>query len=177
MNQPIHDEQINKVLLQPRFKIEVVENVEQVLKKLRNGLEIESCKFRSKIITHHVIIDVPIEEEHYWSPQLHIEVEKSENNKIIVKGVLGPKPKVWTFFMFLHFIVAIAFLVFFVMFYTKWSLKQDYNFAMIMCLVMPVIWVVLYFVGQFGKKLGYDQMVELHDFMVKILDVNNIISS
>lgn len=169
MNQPIHYDQINKVLLQPRFKIEAAENVEEVLDKLKNRLEIESCKYRSKIITHHVVIDVPIEKEHYWSPQLHIEVEKNEKNNTIVKGILGPKPKVWTFFMFLHFIVAIAFFVFFVMFYTKWSLKQDYTFAMIMCIAMPIIWIVLYFVGQFGKKLGYDQMVELHDFLTEIL--------
>ena len=169
MNEPIHNDQLNKVLLQPRFKIEVGQNVEQVLNKLKRSLESESCKFKSKIVLHHVIIDVPFSEEHYWSPQMHIEIEKDENGKTKVKGVLGPKPKVWTFFIFLHFAVAITFFVFFVMFYTKWSLHQDYKFSMIMCIIMPIVWLGLYFIGQFGKKLGYEQMVELHDFLINSL--------
>lgn len=169
MNVPIHDDQLNKVLLQPRFKIEVGQNVEQVLNKIKRNLESGNCKFRSKIVLHHVIIDVPLAEEHYWSPQMHLEVEKDENGNTIVKGVLGPKPKVWTFFIFLHFAVAITFFVFFVMFYTKWSLEQDYKFSMIMFMIMPIIWILLYFTGQFGKKLGYEQMVELHDFLINSL--------
>ncbi len=71
--------------------------------------------------------------------------------------------------MFLHFAVAIAFFVFFVMFYTKWNLKQDYTFSMIMFIAMPVIWLLLYVAGQLGKKIGYDQMKELHDFLMKII--------
>lgn len=169
MSEPIHNDQLNKVLLQPRFKIDVSQNVEQVLNKLRKSLEAENCEFRSKIVLHHVVVDVPVGEEHYWSPQMHIEVEKDENDKTKVKGVLGPKPKVWTFFIFLHFAVAITFFVFFVMFYTEWSLDQDYKFSIIMCIAMPIVWLILYFVGQYGKKLGYEQMVELHGFMIKSL--------
>lgn len=166
MNKPIHNSQINKVLLKPRFKIEVEESEEDILNKFKNNLKGKECKYCGKIIDHHIVIDVPVKEEHFWSPQLHVEVEKNENKKTIVKGVLGPKPQVWTFFMFLHFAVFVAFMVFLVMFYTKWSLKQDYFFAMIMCIIMPIIWVVLYFVGQLGKKFGYNQMVELHDFLM-----------
>ena len=72
--------------------------------------------------------------------------------------------------MFLHFAVAIAFLVFFVIFYSNWSLKQDYTLAMIMCIILPIVWVFLYFFGQLGKKFGYNQMVELHDFLMNTLD-------
>lgn len=170
MNKPIHDNQINKILLKPRFKMELEEDEKVILEKFKNNLENKDCKYCSTIVGHHVIIDVPAEEENFWSPQMHVEIEK-KNNKTIVKGVLGPKPKVWTFFMFLHFAVALAFIVFFVMFYTKWSLNQDYTFVMIMCIIMPIIWIVLYFVGQLGKKFGYNQMVELHDFLMKTVTV------
>ena len=117
----------------------------------------------------HVIIDVPELDEHYWSPQLTVELVK-EDDKTIVKGLLSPKPKVWTFFMFLHFVVAITFFVFLVMFYTQYRLKQDYYFSLIMCIAMPVTWIVLYIVGQFGKKLGYEQMVQLHAFLIETLN-------
>ena len=169
MNKPIHDNQVNKVLLKPRFKMEFDEKEAVILDKFKSNLESGNCKYCSQIVGHHVIIDVPTEEEHFWSPQMHVEIEKEEG-KTIVRGILGPKPKIWTLFMFFHFIVAITFFIFFVIFYTKWSLKGDYTFALIMCIVMPIIWLVLYFVGQLGKKFGYDQMVDLHDFLMNTLD-------
>lgn len=168
MNKPIHDTQINKVLLKPRFKLEVEQKKEEVLHSLNERLNMKSCEFRSKFAGYHVVIDVSEKEEHYWSPQLQVEIIE-ENDQTIVKGLLSPKPKVWTFFMFLHFVVAIAFFVFFVMFYTQYSLKQDYKFTLAMCIAMPIAWIALYLIGQFGKKLGYNQMVQLHDLLVSIL--------
>jgi len=169
MNKPIHDSQINKVLLKPRFRIEVDQVENQIMDNLKKRLNDENFNFRSQIANMHAVIDVPEEDEHYWSPQLTVEVIK-EDNKTIVKGLLSPKPKVWTFFMFLHFLVAISFFVFLVMFYTQYRLNQDYNFSLIMCIAMPVAWIVLYLVGQFGKKLGYEQMVQLHNFLVDSLN-------
>lgn len=171
MNKPIHDNQINKVLLKPRFRIEVEQGENQILDNLKKRLKKENCNFRSQIADMHVIIDVPQEDEHYWSPQLTIEVIK-EDNKTIVKGLLSPKPKVWTFFMFLHFVVAISFFVFLVMFYTQYKLNQEYKFAMIMFIAMPIAWIILYLVGQFGKKLGYEQMLQLHNFLIESLNTN-----
>lgn len=168
MNKPIHDNKVNRIILKPRFKIKVGEDKEIVMDRFRDNLEDTNCNYRSKIVDNHIVIDVPKEEEHFWSPQLHVEVE-NENEHTIVKGVLGPQPKIWTFFMFLHFAVAIAFFVFFVMFYSKWSLKQDYTFSMIMLIAMPVIWLLLYVAGQLGKKIGYDQMKGLHDFLMKTI--------
>jgi hypothetical protein len=165
MNKPIHNNKVNRVLLKPRFKIEVEESEDIVMNRFRNNLKNINCKYCSKIVDNHIIIDVPKEEEHIWSPQLHVEVEK-ENGKTFVRGVLGPQPKIWTFFMFLHFAVAITFFVFFVMLYSKWSLNQDYTFSLIMCVAMPIIWIGLYVAGQVGKKMGYKQMNELHDFLI-----------
>lgn len=169
MNQPIHDNQINRVLLKPRFVMEMQEEEASVLDKFKTQFAKEECKYCGKIVNHHVVIDVPKEEDHFWSPQLHLEVEKDKEDKTIVKGLFGPKPTVWTLFMFVHFAVAIAFFIFLVIAYSKWSLKGDYTFAMIMSITMVILWFVLYAMGQLGKKKGYRQMLELDDFMKKVL--------
>lgn len=168
MNQPIHNDDLNRIFLKPRFKLKFKESKEDILEQFKHNLEQDTGGFISKMIDHHIVIDVPREKEHFWSPQLHVEVEEEEGFTI-VKGIMGPKPKIWTFFIFLHFAVAVTFFVFFVIFYSKWSLKQDYMVSMIMCLVMPVVWVALYFTGQLGKKFGYDQMVELHAVLTNSL--------
>ncbi len=170
MNEPIHDNKINRVLLKPRFKMKFNESQEEILDKFKDKFATGTCAYCSKIVDHHIVIDVPKEEDHFWSPQLHIEVEKDEEgNDTIVRGLFGPKPQVWTLFMFIHFAAAIAFMVFLVMAYTRWNLKQDYTFSLIMCIALPVFWIILYFLGQLGKKKGYNQMIELDDFMMKVL--------
>jgi len=170
MNKPIHDNQINRIILKPRFKFEVVGTEDDILKKFKNNLEKGDCVYCGKIVDNHIVIDVPKEKDTFWSPQLQIEIDKNENNKTVVKGILGPKPQVWTFFMFLHFAVAVTFFVFLVMFLTQWNLKQDYNFSLIMLIVLPIVWVVLYFSGQLGKRYGYGQMQELHSFLMKTIN-------
>jgi len=168
MNDPIHDDELNRILLKPRFKLKFDASKEEIMQQFKESLEDEDCAYNSQIVDHHIVIDVPELEEHFWSPQLHVEIEK-EDGKTVVKGILGPRPKIWTFFMFLHFIVAIAFFVFFVIFYSRWSLDQEYKLTMMMCFLMPVVWIVLYFIGQLGKKFGYEQMVGLHNLLIKAL--------
>ncbi len=171
MNEPIHDNKINRVLLKPRFKIKFDESQDEILDKFKEEFASGTSAYCSKIIDHHIVIDVPKKEDHFWSPQLHIEVEKDEESSdTVVRGLFGPKPQVWTLFMFIHFAVAVAFMVFLVMAYTRWNLKQDYSFSLIMCVALPIFWIVLYFLGQLGKKKGYGQMVELDDFMRKVLE-------
>lgn len=168
MNEPIHEDELNRILLKPRFKLKFKESVQDILQQFEKKLSQSDCVYSSKIVDHHIVIDVPQSEEHFWSPQLHVEVEREED-VTVVKGILGPKPKIWTFFIFLHFAVALAFFIFFVIAYSRWSLDQDYTFSMVMCLLMPVLWVVLYFFGQLGKKFGYTQMVDLHQVLIDTL--------
>ena len=170
MNKPIHGNEINKILLKPRFKMEFDQSQTEILNKFKENLAEKDCKYCAKLSGNHVFLDVPKEDEHFWSPQLQLEVIKGENDKTIVKGILGPKPQVWTFFMFLHFVVAIAFVIFFVWFYVNWSLDKNYQLQKYVLFALPIIWVALYFFGQSGKKLGYKQMVELDSFLMKTLE-------
>jgi hypothetical protein len=159
---------LNRILLKPRFKLRFKESEQEILTEFKENLALPECPYTSKIVNQHIVIDVPENEEHFWSPQLYVEIER-EDDLTIVKGILGPKPKIWTFFMFLHFIVAILFFVFFVIAYSRWSLDQEYTFSLIMCVLMPVVWVGLYLFGQLGKKFGHDQMVGLHQLLLRAL--------
>ena len=158
------------VFLRPRFKLDFKESQQELIEKFKKNLEDGSCKYCSKIVDGHIVIDVPIEENHFWSPQLNIEIEKVEDNKTIVKGLFGPKPQVWTLFMFFHFAVAVAFIGFSVMAYVQWTLKSDFRFAITIVIGLPILWIIMYFLGRIGKKTGHKQMNELHEFMMKTLE-------
>lgn len=169
MNKPIHGNEINKILLKPRFKMKFDESQEEILAKFKENLKDKDCKYCSKQSGNHIFLDVPKAEEHFWSPQLQVEVIKVEKDKTTIKGILGPKPQVWTMFIFFHFVLALAFVVFFVLFYVKWSMEKEYTFYKYMLIILPIIWIIMYFVGQTGKKLAYQQMLELDNFLKRIL--------
>ncbi|QCX40560.1 GTP-binding protein [Aureibaculum algae] len=168
MSEPILEDNLNKILLKPRFKEELLEDKSAILKKFEDYFKQDDSKFRTKTADSHIVIDVPDEEDHFWSPQLQIEII-TEDDKTILKGLFGPKPQVWTMFMFFHFAVAFAFIVFLIMAYTKYSLKQDYQFSMYMCIAMPILWILFYVFGQLGKKKGYSQMIALDAYVKDIL--------
>ncbi|WP_196892352.1 GTP-binding protein [Aureivirga marina] len=130
------------------------------------------CMYPIKIVDHHIVVDIPLDENHFWSPQLHFEILDGEEKASLVKGLFGPKPHVWTMFMFIHFAVAFAFTVFFVIFYTEWSLNKDYTLSLSFMIGLPILWCILYVLGQLGKKTGRPQMIELYQFFIKGMNID-----
>ena len=151
--------------------MEFDESSKIILNKFKENLDSSDCKYPSKQSGNLIFLDIPKTEEHFWSPQLQVEVvEDKEHNKTIVKGILGPKPQIWTMFMFFHFAIALAFIVFFVMFYVKWSMNKDFQLYKYMLLILPLLSVSLYFIGQAGKKIAYKQMLALDNFLMETLN-------
>jgi len=160
-NSPMH--------LRPRFTIAIKRDQEFVIEMFKKVLNKNKCAFPSRFVDGHIVIDVPKKEDHFWSPQLHIEVESSGRNESVLKGLFGPKPQVWTLFMFIHTVVGIAFLFFCVLLYANWRLDKSIVLSLMMTIFLPLLWVLLYFLGRIGKSRGHSQINELHDLITNIL--------
>jgi len=154
----------NEVVLRPRFKFELKSSNEEALKLFEDSKNTQSDFIVSRI-DDHVFIKFPKEKQHFWSPQLHLEINELNNNSSTLYGLFGPNPTVWTMFMFFHFIAIGLFIGFGIWAYTNWSLDNTYAFQLFLTLFMVVIWVGLYFAGRMGKKTGMDEMYLLHHFM------------
>lgn len=164
------EEYNSEIHLRPRFKIDLEKSQEELLQQFKSNLKDRDCKYCSKIVDGHIFINVPKEEDHFWSPQLQIEIEKVKDNKSVLKGLFGPKPTVWTLFMFIHFALGTGFIAFSIMAYVQHMLKKDHSFALTMVVAIPLLWVFMYFFGRIGRRAGHKQMDELHDFMIKTID-------
>ncbi|MGG8497416.1 GTP-binding protein [Tenacibaculum sp. TC6] len=162
------DKLYNQIFLKPRFQVDFEMNANSLLTKIQNHIGGEQL-YKMKVVDHHIVIDVPEKESHYWSPQLHIEVEELTEETSKLKGLFGPKPQVWTLFMFIHFAVATAFLIFAVIAYSNWSLKKEIFLPVTMLVILPLLWVTLYFIGSIGKATGKKQMDDLKEFMKQVL--------
>ncbi|WP_158840797.1 GTP-binding protein [Polaribacter sp. L3A8] len=156
--------------LRPRFSIDLNENSDELLKRITMYLKSDACIYKSRVVEKHVFIDIADNKSHFWSPQLHFEVVDVVENSSTLKGLFGPKPQVWTLFMFVHFVVATLFLGFSVFAYVKHRLGESLVFPVAILVALPLIWMLLYFLGSIGKETEKKQMKELHDFLIAIIE-------
>jgi hypothetical protein len=158
----------NEMVLRPRFNIELNQSNERALNTFEAVKDSQS-EFIVSRVDDHVFIRIPRHKQHFWSPQLHLEINKVDDDSSTILGLFGPNPTVWTMFIFFHFIIAVLFIGFGAWAYSNWSLKNPFNIQIGVMFLMIVIWFVLYFAGRLGKKKGRPQMIALHGFMKKTL--------
>jgi len=153
----------DEIVLRPRFQKELKISAKRALQ-----LFVDKKKQQKDIIVSqvddHVFLKIPEQKQHFWSPQLHLEIYDLEE-KTYLKGLFGPKPAVWTMFMFFHFVVACLFIAFCIWAYTNASMDRDYHFQLLLAGLMVIGWFVLYTAGRIGKKAGRDEMYQLYNFM------------
>jgi len=158
----------NEIVLRPRFKFDVEINNEDLLSRFESKKNNQN-NFIVTRIDDHVFIRFPKDQQHYWSPQLHLEINEKENCSSTVHGLFGPNPTIWTMFMFFHFIVAGLFIAFAIWAYTNFTLDNPYAMQLFLTLFMVVIWFALYLIGRMGKSKGENEMSALNNFMKKTI--------
>ena len=104
-------ETTNEIVLRPRFKMEIKHPNEDVLRAFETVKSTQSNFIISRV-DDHVFIRLPKHKQHFWSPQLHLEVNERTSESSVLHGLFGPNPTVWTLFMFIHFFVAGIFIAF-----------------------------------------------------------------
>ncbi len=159
----------NDIVLRPRFKMELEQNNQEILKTFEDS-KTRQKEFIVNRVNDHVFIRLPKNKQHFWSPELHLEINEIDDKKCLLRGLFGPKPNVWTMFMFFHFIVAGIFIAFGIWGYSNWSLKTDYSLQLTVAAMMVIAWIGLYFAGRLGRASGKSQMHELYNFMSKVLN-------
>ncbi|HED10183.1 MAG TPA: hypothetical protein ENJ10_05815 [Caldithrix abyssi] len=153
--------------LRPRFKWHVnleqpalVERFSKYLKNNNNGCGEE-------MVGQHLTLCVPAEEHHYWSPQLSLEII-AEGERSLLKGHFGPRPAVWTMFMFFYMGIGFSGLIGLFWGLSQWSLKQP-AWALWIVPVAILLELVFYLIAQGGKRLAHSQMVQLQNQLTEII--------
>ena len=154
----------DSIALRPRFQLYSDASKDKILKQFSNQDD-QNTIIRSCVVAPHVFLKITKREQHFWSPQLHLEIFDSDKGYKI-HGIFGPNPKLWTFFMFLHFLVAVVFIGCSIWSYVNWTLDQSFLKPIIVMVFMILLWVVLYLFGRVGKQKGKDQMKLLYDYTI-----------
>ena len=108
--------------IRPRFSFEVNLSPERLKKRLQDQLDDVNNEILGYIVMGSVVLNVPQKEQHYWSPQISFQVDEIEENpdKSHIHGLIGPRPNVWTMFMFIYFLIGVVGLFTCLYGLTKW---------------------------------------------------------
>lgn len=164
----------NQIFLRPRFSIDLEKSTEEVLSVFQKEKEKKPKQFLIKILDEHIFLDILRKDNHFWSPHLHLEIiSQEEEKKTRVKGLFGPKPQVWTFFMFLHFVVATLFIGCCIWVYVGSTLEKTNVFPIVMMVVLPIVWITLYLFGRLGRDFGKKQILKMQTFLIEVLEIGS----
>ena len=172
MNSKKPIETTNEIVIRPRFKLELAKPKETIL----NAFETSSKSLKEFIVSRiddHVFIKYPKNKQSFWSPQLHLEVNETNQDNAIVYGLFGPNPTLWLLFMFMHLILAIVAIGFAIWLYTNWSLGNSFMVQAIVLGVILCLWILLYIFGRLGRASVKEEMQELQSFMEAVLKTVN----
>ncbi len=156
--------------VRPRFKIDVHLSMDDLTNKLSNALNEENALCIGKAKSGYATIYVPEKDQHYWSPQLNLTMEDNESG-CTLRGLYGPRPAVWTLFVFFYSAIGFAALIILMIGLSRISLEKSGTILWLVPVFIVII-ASLWLVSYYGQKLGEDQMIILHRFLEKSTGLN-----
>jgi len=153
-----------KVLqVRPRFRLEIEETPKAVKQKIDEALKSEAAILNGEIVKDYIVLKIPENQQHYWSPQLSLEIE-AKNKGSLIRGLYGPKPGVWTMFVFFYSLIGFLTMLGLIFGFSQLMLKMDpYGFWVVF--VGSALLIGLFIISKIGQRLGMEQMHQLKDFL------------
>jgi len=151
--------------IRPRFRVEVELTPDEIKSRFREQIEHPEAPCIAAFFPQHIILRLPKEEQHFWSPCLELSLEEQENHTMI-RGLYGPNPQVWTMFTLVYGAIGVLALFISIIGVSRVTLDMP----------APILWVLpvlgaaallMYIFSQTGQKLGAEQTFTLHHFFEK----------
>lgn len=154
----------DRMRTRPRFKIHAHISPEDYERSLKAYLKQNSDKFMGNVNREAAHITVKTETDSYWKPRLTLRAEL-EDGSTVIRGIFGPSPAVWTFFMFLYFILGILWMVSFTLYFVEQQIKSN-DFPLALPVSVGVLSGIFltWLVSRIGQKKARQEMEMLRDF-------------
>ena len=153
--------------IRPRVKVEIKKPCEEVCELFKETLN-STQNIIGTVANKFIILKVPIEQRHFWSPQLTIMLEENDQTTTL-RGLYGPKQSIWAMFAFAYGSFAMLFTIIFIWASVEWQLNDNINLYYFLPVIV-LLSLVTYIIAQFGQKLGAEQMFKIHHFLQEIID-------
>ena len=86
------------IRMRPQFDFEVSCDYSSSFRRLAEALE-RTDQVIGKVFADSALLTIPTHENHFWTPQLKVSVERSPTGGCRIHGLLGPRPGIWSLFV------------------------------------------------------------------------------
>lgn len=158
--------------LRPRFRLQTPLSEERVFDLIKEELKKDKT-VRGVVVKKYAILKMPIEDVHFWSPELQLRIDFDEFDPdpkhTLIKCLIGPKQSVWLLFTFTYGVV--GFVTFFAGSFGLVQLLQGKSSWLIWFIPVGLIFLsTVWLVAHFGKKTARNQMLHLINFIYHLLE-------
>ena len=157
--------------LRPRFSAQLDKKPEEIINRIQKLSKTPNRQIETTIENNHINFNFFPEFQHYWSPQLNLEISE-EDKKTHLRGLFGPSPKVWSMFLFIYSGIGFLGLVGLLYGLAQWNLNINPT-GMWVVLGAIILELTFYLIARAGRKLAANQMMILKKELVDILDDEN----
>lgn len=156
--QPFQHIEFTKIRPRVRFKSKYsAQTISEIISK---RLKEENSLIHGQVLKGFATIYPRQKDQYFWSPQLTITVEDLETGSL-VRGLYGPKPTVWTMFVFFYATIGFSTMIVTLIGLSFMSLGKGVAILWLVPLLM-LIFASLYLTAYLGQKFGQKQMTILH---------------
>jgi uncharacterized integral membrane protein len=149
--------------MRPRFEFQLPVERERWLSALGELLQNDAGSLRGQVFRKHAVVEVRHGERTFWSPYLNLEVEDEPDGSAI-RGRFSPHPNVWTMFMAVYILLAIAALGGLSYGIVQYTLGQS-PWALLVVPVAVALFGFVYGATLIGQGLGAEQMYKMRSLI------------
>jgi len=149
--------------MRPRFEFQLPVERERWLSALGELLQNDAGLLRGQVFRKHAVVEVRHGERTFWSPYLNLEVEDEPDGSAI-RGRFSPHPNVWTMFMAVYILLAIAALGGLSYGIVQCTLGQS-PWALLVVPVAVALFGFVYGATLIGQGLGAEQMYKMRSLI------------
>jgi hypothetical protein len=165
MKEHFDEDHLPVLEIRPRFQINTNLSMDEIENRINSNLHDPNSNFLGSVQHGYGTLSIPFKEQHFWSPQLTFSMEETEEGTL-VRGLFGPRPSVWTMFIFFYAIIGFAIMIVSIIGFSNLSINQ--SGAILWSLpILIAVFLTIYISAYFGKRLGRDQMIILHRYFEK----------
>lgn len=161
---------IKSIRSRPRFKLKTALTRAEFTERLRRQFQLQNKVLGGYVGEELSVIRMRRDKQKYWAPQLQIRAEKDEDfpHITVIRGLFGPRPAVWTFFVFLYILGGTVFFFFGLIWFVQ--MRLDIASGLIVW-----AWIGLfilsgtYVAAKIGQAISRQHIAVLRDFMEKVV--------
>ena len=158
--------------MRPKFTVELPLSADELMQCIESILDDGNLRCRGTSARRCAELFVDESERRFWSPHLSIQVHEATNGSVL-SCRYSPRPELWTFFMFVYFLMAFVVLFGSAFGYVQWLLGST-PWGLLAVPAGILVIVLLHGASLVGQRLSSDQMDLLRERLDTILECTSL---